>query len=329
MSSDNPAELSNSELAQEVIKACWQAGCREFVVCAGSRNSPLVLELLNLEQITEGLKLWNFFEERSAAFFALGRSKSSGAPTAVVTTSGTAAAELLPAVVEAHYAGIPMILVTADRPQSFANSGAPQTIEQKGLTKPFTEICIDVNTSSIADFEGLNDRKDSNQRWHINVRFDEKDRLSTASLLDQYIVFRDQASGKIKEIPISAIVDMDNSVSFSAIKHKELRRVVTVYSAVLAGYNANEVVDHPADECIVDRPIGEEPRIDQRPGHCGEAEFDVDVSAELTCRNARGCDGGVHHAELLHEGVANQRDRIIMKPAFHHHRDDPSADRVT
>ena len=173
MSSDNPAELSNSELAQEVIKACWQAGCREFVVCAGSRNSPLVLELLNLEQITEGLKLWNFFEERSAAFFALGRSKSSGAPTAVVTTSGTAAAELLPAVVEAHYAGIPMILVTADRPQSFANSGAPQTIEQKGLTKPFTEICIDVNTSSIADFEGLNDRKDSNQRWHINVRFDE------------------------------------------------------------------------------------------------------------------------------------------------------------
>ena len=72
MSSDNPAELSNSELAQEVIKACWQAGCREFVVCAGSRNSPLVLELLNLEQITEGLKLWNFFEERSAAFFCTG-----------------------------------------------------------------------------------------------------------------------------------------------------------------------------------------------------------------------------------------------------------------
>ena len=63
-------------------------------------------------------------------------------------------------------------------------------------------------------------------------------------------MFRDQASGKIKEIPISAIVDMDNSVSFSAIKHKELRRVVTVYSAVLAGYNANEVVDHVKESMI-------------------------------------------------------------------------------
>ena len=92
--------------------------------------------------------------------------------------------------------------------------------------------------------------KKDGEDYDINVRFDEKDRLSTASLLDQYIVFRDQASGKIKEIPISAIVDMDNSVSFSAIKHKELRRVVTVYSAVLAGYNANEVVDHVKESMI-------------------------------------------------------------------------------
>ncbi|MDG1057663.1 MAG: efflux RND transporter permease subunit [Flavobacteriaceae bacterium] len=92
--------------------------------------------------------------------------------------------------------------------------------------------------------------KKDGEDYDINVRFDEKDRLSTASLLDQYIVFRDQASGKIKEIPISAIIDLDNSVSFSAIKHKELRRVVTVYSAVLAGYNANEVVDHVKESMI-------------------------------------------------------------------------------
>ena len=92
--------------------------------------------------------------------------------------------------------------------------------------------------------------KKDGEDYDINVRFDEKDRLSTASLLDQYIVFRDEGSGKIKEIPISAIVDMDNSVSFSAIKHKDLRRVVTVYSAVLAGYNANEVVDHVKESMI-------------------------------------------------------------------------------
>ena len=86
--------------------------------------------------------------------------------------------------------------------------------------------------------------KQNGEDYDINVRFDKEDRNDKDVLLDQYIVFRDQATGRIKEIPVSAMVEVDNSVSFSAIKHKELRRVVTVYSAVLAGYNANEVVDH-------------------------------------------------------------------------------------
>ncbi len=86
--------------------------------------------------------------------------------------------------------------------------------------------------------------KQDGEDYDINVRFDKEDRNDKDVLLDQYIVFRDQATGRIKEIPVSAMVDVENSVSFSAIKHKELRRVVTVYSAVLAGYNANEVVDN-------------------------------------------------------------------------------------
>ena len=86
--------------------------------------------------------------------------------------------------------------------------------------------------------------KKDGEDYDINVRFAEEDQNDTGVLLDQYIVFRDQATGRIKEIPISAMVDMKNSTSFSAIKHKDLRRVVTVYSAVLAGYNANEVVDN-------------------------------------------------------------------------------------
>ena len=86
--------------------------------------------------------------------------------------------------------------------------------------------------------------KKDGEDYDINVRFEKEDRNDTGVLLDQYIVFRDQATGRIKEVPISAMVNIDNSTSFSAIKHKDLRRVVTVYSAVLAGYNANEVVDH-------------------------------------------------------------------------------------
>ncbi len=86
--------------------------------------------------------------------------------------------------------------------------------------------------------------KQDGEDYDINVRFNESDRNNKGALLNQHIVFRDQASGKIKKIPMSAIIDMKNSVSFSAIKHKNLRRVVTVYSDVLAGFNANEVVDH-------------------------------------------------------------------------------------
>ena len=88
------------------------------------------------------------------------------------------------------------------------------------------------------------DLQKEGEDYDINVRFKEENQNDTGALLDQYIVFRSQSSGKIREIPISAMVDMKNSNSFSAIKHKDLRRVVTVYSAVLAGYNANEVVDN-------------------------------------------------------------------------------------
>ena len=60
--------------------------------------------------------------------------------------------------------------------------------------------------------------------------------------MDQYIVFRDQATGKIKEIPLSTMVTFKNSLSFNSIKHRDLKRVVTLYSPILAGYNGNEVV---------------------------------------------------------------------------------------
>ena len=83
--------------------------------------------------------------------------------------------------------------------------------------------------------------KNNGEDYDINVRFEEKYRKNSESLLDQYIVFRDQSNGKIKEVPISATVKLKNANSFSAIKHKDLSRVVTVYSPILAGYNANEV----------------------------------------------------------------------------------------
>jgi len=79
--------------------------------------------------------------------------------------------------------------------------------------------------------------------YEINVRFDEEFKNDINSIINQNIVFRDQSTGKTKEVPIASIVDQKNITSFSAIKHIDLQRVVTLYSSILAGSNANQIVN--------------------------------------------------------------------------------------
>lgn len=156
----------NIRLTEKVLTACVEAGVKEFCLCAGARNSPLVMTLAK----AEGIRIFHFFDERSAAFFALGRIKNHQQPVAVITTSGTAVAELLPATVEAHYAGLPLILITADRPRAYRGRGAPQAIEQVGIFSHYVEKAVDVADSS-AD---LSFRDWSRQRpVQINVCFAE------------------------------------------------------------------------------------------------------------------------------------------------------------
>ena len=102
-------------------------GVTDAVICPGSRSTPITLALA--ARFHAHVRL----DERSAAFYALGLSKAAGRPAVVCVTSGTAAAELHPAVVEAHHARVPLIVCTADRPPELHNVGAPQTIEQVGL----------------------------------------------------------------------------------------------------------------------------------------------------------------------------------------------------
>jgi 2-succinyl-5-enolpyruvyl-6-hydroxy-3-cyclohexene-1-carboxylate synthase len=132
--------MTNLARASALLGAISSAGCREVVVCGGSRNAPLLAALA----AREDFRVWNFFEERSAAFFAVGRIRATGDPVAVVTTSGTAAAELLPAAIEAHYSGDPLVLVTADRPPRHRGTGAPQAIEQAGLFGAYVEASVDL-----------------------------------------------------------------------------------------------------------------------------------------------------------------------------------------
>jgi 2-succinyl-5-enolpyruvyl-6-hydroxy-3-cyclohexene-1-carboxylate synthase len=155
----------NRALALDVVRKLVESGVSEFCVCPGARNSPFIDLLVRLPEI----KRLHFFEERSAAFFALGRMKSHDRPVAVVTTSGTAVGELLPATMEAYYSALPLVLLTADRPRSFRGTGAPQVAEQVGIFGIYAEKCIDLAVGEAFDISTWSQTKP----LHLNVCFDE------------------------------------------------------------------------------------------------------------------------------------------------------------
>jgi 2-succinyl-5-enolpyruvyl-6-hydroxy-3-cyclohexene-1-carboxylate synthase len=119
----------SAAFATVLVDEWVRAGVTDAVFAPGSRSTPLLVALAGDGR----LRLHPVLDERSAGFVALGLALASGRPAPVVTTSGTAAVELHPAVVEADQAGIPLIAVTADRPPELHHVGAPQTVEQDAL----------------------------------------------------------------------------------------------------------------------------------------------------------------------------------------------------
>jgi 2-succinyl-5-enolpyruvyl-6-hydroxy-3-cyclohexene-1-carboxylate synthase len=155
----------SSELAVHVLQQIRESGVKTICVCPGARNAEWVEQLAKNDF---GFEVFWFYEERSAAFFALGRIKLNGSPAAVVTTSGTAAGELLPATMEAYYSDLPLFLLTADRPRRFRGSGAPQAAEQANLFGIYTPIAYDL------EGDDLLATIDSNHKpVHINACFED------------------------------------------------------------------------------------------------------------------------------------------------------------
>ncbi len=129
-------------LLRAFVDELARCGMRAACTSPGSRSAPLVLSLAHESR----LRCYSHVDERCAGFFALGLAKASGLPVAVACTSGTAAAELLPAAVEAHEARVPLLLLTADRPTELRENGAGQAIDQLklfgGAAKWFFEVAV-------------------------------------------------------------------------------------------------------------------------------------------------------------------------------------------
>ena len=169
-------QTTNISVSKFIATKLLKAGVKHVCISPGSRNTPLTVAFTNNKKF----KCYSLIDERSSAYFALGISKTLNEPVAILTTSGTGAANLLPAAIESYLNQSTLFLLTADRPKKLINTGASQTINQKDLFKNYTKAMIDIEISSksiLEKLKKLNDLIDSQNDIsgpiHLNVRFDE------------------------------------------------------------------------------------------------------------------------------------------------------------
>lgn len=162
----------NTHFAHILFAILKDLGCHKIFMAPGSRSCPLSLAAHHYAS-----KFYTHFDERALAFMALGSIKQDKQPACVITTSGTAAGNLLPALMEAHALKLPLILITADRPFDLHHKGANQTIKQNEIFKDFTSFSISLDVPTLA---GFNEKalgsllsylvfKSQNGPCHINI----------------------------------------------------------------------------------------------------------------------------------------------------------------
>jgi 2-succinyl-5-enolpyruvyl-6-hydroxy-3-cyclohexene-1-carboxylate synthase len=139
--------VANLDLASALVDQLVASGVRNAGICPGSRSTPIAVSLASHPD----MRSWVLIDERAAAFFALGMARQLASPVAVLSTSGTAAANFLPAVVEARLSRIPLIVLTADRPPELRDWGAAQTIDQIQLFGSHVKWFVDMPVPAADD----------------------------------------------------------------------------------------------------------------------------------------------------------------------------------
>ena len=176
-----------------------ELGVRHIVVCPGSRSQALALVAAELER-RGAVHVHVRIDERVGGFTALGIGRETGMPAAVVCTSGTAAANLLPAALEAHHAGVPLLLLTADRPPELRGVGANQTTRQPGMFSPSTRLEADLPVPEQLDADGTGEQSAMLRRVAEDaVAAALGEGARTAGPVHLNIPFRDPLAGALPE----------------------------------------------------------------------------------------------------------------------------------
>jgi len=195
----------NTVWARSLLDELARAGLREVIVAPGSRSTPLVMAAAADERLRVRVHL----DERACGFFALGVGKATARPAAVVTTSGTAVANLYPAVVEASQAGVPLIVLSADRPHRLRGADANQAIDQVRIFGTYPRAFFELAEPSLDSRALKHLRGLAARAWasacghgagpvHINVPFDKplEPEEPTVDVRTEHLIERTDCEGR-------------------------------------------------------------------------------------------------------------------------------------
>ena len=208
-------------LAQSIIEICLAKGIKNIVISPGSRNAPLTIGFVNNPEFN----CYSIADERCAAFFALGIAQQTQKPAAVVCTSGSALLNYYPAFAEAFYSQIPLIVISADRPQNKIDIGDGQTIRQENVFKNHSLYNANL-TEEVSVENDLKINKAINRAFtqkgpvHINAPFEEP-LYQTVSKLDVDVTISAFAKGQKK-------ISIDEIIEFTNVWNKSKKKLILV-----------------------------------------------------------------------------------------------------
>ena len=217
-------QYSNKEIAQQVINTCLDFNVISVVISPGSRNAPLIIEFDANQQISK----YSIVDERSAAFFALGIAKETHKPVALVCSSGSALLNYYPAIVEAFYSSIPLVVISADRPKEMIDIGDGQTIRQENVYQNHIKFSANLSEKNSNKNDSIlqNTFKELINKTpiHINVPFSEPLYETTSDVL----IERKQQETRInKDLLLDETpIDVDELQGFADIWNASKRKMI-------------------------------------------------------------------------------------------------------
>jgi 2-succinyl-5-enolpyruvyl-6-hydroxy-3-cyclohexene-1-carboxylate synthase len=232
-----------TDYAVALLAGLVDAGVRELVLSPGSRSQAIALAAAEFERAGR-LRLRVRIDERSAGFLALGLAVESGFPAVVVTTSGTAVANLHPAVLEAHHSGVPMIVLTADRPVELRGIGANQTTQQPGVFGVATRAGHDLEAPRTGSVDPDAVRTVARAAVATALGAPDADRAEGAPAVPGpvhlNVAFREPLSAALDSLPAARPEPVDDTSWSEAARAAAVRLEVDVEPAtvVVAGHGA-------------------------------------------------------------------------------------------